>query len=260
MEPLRPTPDQAAIAEHGPGAGSDRGRGGRRATATCGARGSGGSSGRSSVTAWRSSQPRRPGRAHRHGRVPRRRPNACSPVGRRGPDGARVAARGSVGVVLAATWTGTWAGLALLGGRRRLVGRVAPAGPCVRRVARGHPLHRRLPGRPAAAAAGHQDRLRQLPAGRAVDAGLVPRERGDRDEARALRRRSRCGRRRTPRPGRAWALLALGVLQIVTDVTLSTKSSDWKKFRRERRRRARHPGVPQPDPATAGRPSAARSG
>jgi hypothetical protein len=32
----------------------------------------------------------------------------------------------------------------------------------------------------------------------------------------------------------AWALLALGVVQIVTDVTLSTKSSDWKKFRRER--------------------------
>jgi hypothetical protein len=32
----------------------------------------------------------------------------------------------------------------------------------------------------------------------------------------------------------AWALVAIGVLQIVTDVTLSTKSSDWKKFRRER--------------------------
>jgi len=32
----------------------------------------------------------------------------------------------------------------------------------------------------------------------------------------------------------AWALAALGVLQIVTDLTLSRKSSDWKKFRRER--------------------------
>jgi len=32
----------------------------------------------------------------------------------------------------------------------------------------------------------------------------------------------------------AWALVALGVLQIVTDLTLSTRSSDWKKFRRER--------------------------
>jgi len=32
----------------------------------------------------------------------------------------------------------------------------------------------------------------------------------------------------------AWALVALGVVQIVADVTLSTRSSDWKKFRRER--------------------------
>ena len=32
----------------------------------------------------------------------------------------------------------------------------------------------------------------------------------------------------------AAALLALGVVQIVTDVTLSTKSSDWKRFARER--------------------------
>ena len=35
----------------------------------------------------------------------------------------------------------------------------------------------------------------------------------------------------------AWAVLAtaaIGVLQIVTDVLFSTKSSDWKKFRRER--------------------------
>ena len=35
----------------------------------------------------------------------------------------------------------------------------------------------------------------------------------------------------------AWsaiALLALGAFQIVTDVTLSTKSSDWKRFARER--------------------------
>jgi hypothetical protein len=32
----------------------------------------------------------------------------------------------------------------------------------------------------------------------------------------------------------AWALVALGVVQIVTDITLSTKSGDWKKFARER--------------------------
>jgi hypothetical protein len=31
----------------------------------------------------------------------------------------------------------------------------------------------------------------------------------------------------------ALALLALGCFQIATDVALSTKSSDWKRFRRE---------------------------
>ena len=33
----------------------------------------------------------------------------------------------------------------------------------------------------------------------------------------------------------AWALVAIGVFQIVTDVLLSTKTSDWKKVRRELR-------------------------
>jgi len=41
-----------------------------------------------------------------------------------------------------------------------------------------------------------------------------------------------------PASGAPWwaaaALAAVGVLQIVTDLTLSTKSSDWKKFRREK--------------------------
>lgn len=41
-----------------------------------------------------------------------------------------------------------------------------------------------------------------------------------------------------PGSGAPWwsavGLLGLGVLQIVTDVTLSVKTSDWKKFRRER--------------------------
>ncbi len=32
----------------------------------------------------------------------------------------------------------------------------------------------------------------------------------------------------------AWAVAALGVVQILTDVFLSTRSSDWKKVRRER--------------------------
>ena len=41
-----------------------------------------------------------------------------------------------------------------------------------------------------------------------------------------------------PASGAPWwsaaGLLALGVLQIVTDITLSTKTSDWKKFSREK--------------------------
>jgi hypothetical protein len=32
-----------------------------------------------------------------------------------------------------------------------------------------------------------------------------------------------------------WALLAFGVIQIVTDIVWSTKKADWKKWRRERR-------------------------
>lgn len=31
-----------------------------------------------------------------------------------------------------------------------------------------------------------------------------------------------------------WAILAIGVLQIITDVLFSTKKSDWKRFKRER--------------------------
>lgn len=41
----------------------------------------------------------------------------------------------------------------------------------------------------------------------------------------------------------AWAvraLVALGAVQLVTDVTLSTRASDWKRFRREMRLAARH--------------------
>jgi hypothetical protein len=35
-------------------------------------------------------------------------------------------------------------------------------------------------------------------------------------------------------PGWAWAaLIAVGIVQIVTDLTMSVKQSDWKKFSRE---------------------------
>ena len=58
----------------------------------------------------------------------------------------------------------------------------------------------------------------------------------------------------------AAVLAGFGVLQIVTDVAFSTKSSDWKKFRRESsiardRRAALEPGTPPADAArvTGGR-------
>ena len=39
---------------------------------------------------------------------------------------------------------------------------------------------------------------------------------------------------RMPAPAWSWFVLAaVGVVQIVTDVTISVKQSDWKKFRRE---------------------------
>ncbi len=46
-----------------------------------------------------------------------------------------------------------------------------------------------------------------------------------------------------------WVLLGIGVLQLVTDATLSTRASDWKKFRREMRF-ARYAA---PSPSAAGR-------
>jgi len=61
-----------------------------------------------------------------------------------------------------------------------------------------------------------------------------------------------------PASGAPWwaaaALVALGVVQIVTDVVFSTRSSDWKKFRREkavarRRRAALAPDASPPEQA-----------
>ena len=36
-------------------------------------------------------------------------------------------------------------------------------------------------------------------------------------------------------PWAIWLILAIGVIQIVTDVVWSVRASDWKKFRREMR-------------------------
>lgn len=56
----------------------------------------------------------------------------------------------------------------------------------------------------------------------------------------------------------AWALVALGVLQIVTDILFSTKSGDWKRFLRERQvRRDMQRSLGRIQPAA---PTVARSG
>ena len=58
-----------------------------------------------------------------------------------------------------------------------------------------------------------------------------------------------------PASGAPWwaaaVLAALGVLQIVTDVALSTKSSDWKKFRREKAIARQRRAALQPDASPA---------
>jgi hypothetical protein len=60
-----------------------------------------------------------------------------------------------------------------------------------------------------------------------------------------------------PASGAPWwaavALTALGALQILTDVLFSTKTSDWKKFRRERAiaRRRRQALEPEATPSEA---------
>jgi len=144
-----------------------------------------------------------------------------------------LSAAGVAGVVLAATWTGTWAGLALLGaGVAWSVGWHLPAHAFVGWLA-GIRFTDAFMGGPPPPRPGiktdYAAYLKAEPSMRAwfhasgaIATKLAP------FVAFALWPV-------TNAPAwAAWALLALGVLQIVTDVTLSTKSSDWKKFRRER--------------------------
>jgi hypothetical protein len=62
----------------------------------------------------------------------------------------------------------------------------------------------------------------------------------------------------------AAVLVGIGLLEVLTDITISTRSSDWKKFRRERavakrRRAALEPGAPQSElDAVTGPPVAPR--
>jgi hypothetical protein len=140
---------------------------------------------------------------------------------------------GILGVVLAATWTSTWAGLALLGaGVAWSIGWHLPAhafigwlggirytdaflgGPPPPRPGLKTDYATYLRAEPSMRAWFHASGAIATKLAPFVALALWP----------ATNAPAWC----------AWALLALGVLQIVTDVTLSTKSSDWKKFRRER--------------------------
>ena len=144
-------------------------------------------------------------------RLPRPCSNPCSTVGRRRRDAAVTAA----GVRRDRGWPtsgrGSGPGVALRRRRRGLVGRLAPAGARLRRLARRDPLHRRLPRWTAAAAARDQDGLRDVPARRALDARVVPRERRDRDQARAVRGARAVAGDERPGVGGRGRSLALGL-------------------------------------------------
>jgi hypothetical protein len=144
-----------------------------------------------------------------------------------------LSALGIVGVWLASVWTGAWAGLALVAaGVAWSVGWHLPAHALVGWLAGIRYTDAFLGGPPPPRPGIKTDYatyLRAEPSMRAwfhasgaIATKLAP------FVALALWWA-------TNAPGwAAWALLALGVVQIVTDVTLSTKSSDWKKFFRER--------------------------
>ncbi len=144
-----------------------------------------------------------------------------------------VSALGVLGVALAASWTATWAGLALLGaGVAWSVGWHLPAHAFVGWIAGIHYTDAFLGGPPPPRPGIKTDYATYLRAeasmrawfhaSGAIVSKLAP------FVALALWPV-------TNAPAwAAWALLALGAVQIVTDVTLSTKTSDWKKFRRER--------------------------
>ena len=94
-------------------------------------------------------------------------------------------------------------------------------------------VDRLFPRRTAPAPARPEVRLRQRTCGPTRFACLDARQRGDRHQVRAVRGAGLLAR--SGAPGWAAAVpIAIGVLQIVTDLTLSTKSSDWKKFAREK--------------------------
>jgi hypothetical protein len=140
---------------------------------------------------------------------------------------------GVMGMALAAAWTGTWAGLALLGaGVAWAIGWHVPAhafvgwlggirytdgflgGPPPPRPGLKTDYATYLRAEPALRAWFHAAGAIATKAAPFVAIALWP---------------------LTNAPAwAAWALLAIGIFQIGTDVAFSTKSSDWKKVRRER--------------------------
>ena len=141
---------------------------------------------------------------------------------------------GVVGVVLAADWTGAWAGLALVGaGIAWAIGWHLPAHAFVGWLA-GIRFTDAFLGGPRPPRPGIKtDYATYLGAEASMRAWFHA--------------SGAIATKLAPFVALAWwpvtnapawaagALLVIGVFQIVTDVTLSTKSSDWKKFRRERK-------------------------
>ncbi|HLB40098.1 MAG TPA: hypothetical protein VJM84_06555 [Actinomycetota bacterium] len=140
---------------------------------------------------------------------------------------------GVVGVVLAGTWSGAWAGLALLGaGAAWSVGWHLPAHAFVGWLAGIRYTDAFLGGPPPPRPGIKTDYATYLRAEPSMRAWFHA------SGAIATKLAPFVGLALWPATNApawaAWTLLALGVFQIVTDITLSTKSSDWKKFRRER--------------------------
>jgi hypothetical protein len=144
-----------------------------------------------------------------------------------------VALLGVAGVVLAIEWTGTWAGLALLGaGVAWSIGWHVPAHAFVGWLAGIRYTDAFLGGPPPPRPGIKTDYATYLRAEPSVRAWFHA------SGALATKAAPFVALALWPLTQApawaAWGLLVLGVVQIGTDLAFSTKSSDWKKFRRER--------------------------
>ena len=148
-------------------------------------------------------------------------------------------------------------GLALIARRGHLGGGRAHARALAGGPGHRDPLHGLLPGGPAAATPGLEDRLRHVPPADPDSRAWFHASGRDRHQIAPF-----VALAFWPASGAPWwsaaVLLVIGVGQIVTDITLSVKSSDWKKFLREKAvARAMEP-APRIDPMS--RPTSAVGG